>query len=76
MPSNYPNGANGGRDTFNEPSSPEFTPLSSAGQYGTRNHVEHTALARPVRAEQAQSLPGRDFQADILDKKKMGMNKD
>lgn len=41
MPSNYPNGANGGRDTFNEPSSPEFTPLSSAGQYGTRNHVEH-----------------------------------
>lgn len=41
MPTNYPNGANGGRDNFNEPSAPEFTPLSSAGQYGTRNHVEH-----------------------------------
>lgn len=41
MPTNYPNGANGGRDNFNEPTAPEFTPLSSAGQYGTRNHVEH-----------------------------------
>jgi hypothetical protein len=43
MPTNYPNGDNGGIDIFSEPSSPEFTSLSSAGEGGsnTRNHVAH-----------------------------------
>ena len=40
MAVNYP----GSLDSFNEPSLPEYTSLSSAGD-GTRAHVEHHAAA-------------------------------
>lgn len=58
MPTNYPTGDNGGIDIFSEPSSPEFTSLSSAGEGGsnTRNHVaHHRDLGDAIEAVQAHA---------------------
>lgn len=74
MPTNYPNGDNGGLDIFNEPSSPEFTALSSAGEGGsnTRNHVEHHRdLGDAIEAVQAEAArKGHDHSGDSSDTSK------
>lgn len=61
---NYPNGI----DTFNEPSLPEYTSLSSAGT-GTRAHVEHHRdLGDAVEALQAHAAKrGHDHSGDATD---------
>lgn len=64
MAVNYPNGI----DTFNEPSLPEYTPLSSAGT-GTRAHVEHHHdLGQAVVALQTHAAKrGHDHSGDQND---------
>jgi hypothetical protein len=61
---NYPNGV----DTFNEPSLPEYTSLSSAGT-GTRAHVEHHHdLGQAVVALQNNAAKkGHNHSGDIND---------
>jgi hypothetical protein len=64
VPSNYPAGA----DSFNEPSLPEETTLSSAGT-GTRNHPEHHRdLGDAIEAIEANAaLMGHDHSGDPED---------
>lgn len=67
MAVNYPNGI----DAFNEPSLPEYTPLSSAGT-GTRAHVEHHHdLGQAVVALQTHAAKrGHDHSGDANDTSK------
>jgi hypothetical protein len=53
VPTNYPNGANGGLDDFEVTTDPGNTPLSQRGQGGNRNHVEsHVDMGHAIEALQ------------------------